>query len=178
MRLSAWSVGNSHGGQRFAGSCDSYFTQGQYTHVVWTKAGETCKFYKNGVQTDTTSCPTHVDLNELYTIGLVDNFFTGVIDEVSMYDFSVGDSDASAMYTATATANGASAMYLFNGNADDASGSNTGIIAGGITSCPDRCARFCCPSGHDVIHRFCCSSNWHPSSTQSGANIRYFVTSF
>ena len=70
-------------------------------------------------------------------IGKVDNFFTGVIDEVTLFDYGMGDSDAAATYTATATAGGATALYLFNGNADDASGTNHGVIAG-ATSVADR----------------------------------------
>jgi hypothetical protein len=77
--------GNGHGGTRFAGVVESYFEIGVYTHVVWSKAGEVCTFFNNGVLTDTTVCPTHVDLHDTYEIGHVDNFFTGVIDEVSLY---------------------------------------------------------------------------------------------
>jgi len=61
--------GNQHNGQRFAGVVDSYFTPNQYVHIVWTKAGQSCKFYRNGALTDTVVCPTHVDLHDLYEIG-------------------------------------------------------------------------------------------------------------
>jgi hypothetical protein len=40
----------------------------------------------------------------------VDNFFNGVIDEVSFFDFAVSARDAGAVYTATVTLDGASAV--------------------------------------------------------------------
>jgi hypothetical protein len=98
--------GNEHGGQRFAGVADNYFAAGQYTHVVWTKAGEVCNFYKNGAWTNTAVCPTHVDLHDTYTIGQVDNFFQGVIDEVQFYSFGVSAADAENMYSTGGGANG------------------------------------------------------------------------
>ena len=70
---------------------DNYFVFGQYTGVAWTKAGEVCKLYKNGEVTDVVTCPTHVDLHATYEIGHVDNFFTGVIDEVAFYAMAVGE---------------------------------------------------------------------------------------
>ena len=85
--------GNAHAGQRFAGVADNYFVFGQYTGVVWTKAGQECNLYKNGALTDTTTCPTHVDLHETYEIGHVDNFFNGVIDEVAFYTMALSDAE-------------------------------------------------------------------------------------
>ena len=80
--------GNNHGGLRFAGTVDNYFTLNRYTHIVWSKAGQVCKFYKNGGLTDTGVCPTHVDLHDTYEIGHVDIFwFQGVIDEVSFFSY-------------------------------------------------------------------------------------------
>jgi hypothetical protein len=90
--------GNLHDGQRFAGVVDNYFASGRYTHVVWSKGGEVCKFYKNGGLTDTTSCPTHVDLHKSYTIGLVDNYFTGIIDQVQFFSYALIDDDAARLY--------------------------------------------------------------------------------
>ena len=40
----------------------------------------------------------------------MDNFFNGVIDEVSFFDFAVSARDAGAVYTATVTPDGASAV--------------------------------------------------------------------
>jgi hypothetical protein len=104
--------GNEHGGQRFAGVADNYFVSGQYTHVVWTKAGQVCSFYKNGQLTDTTTCPTHVDLHETYEIGHVDNFFQGVIDEVSFYTSAMASGDVASMY-----AMASAGMMVFNAGA-------------------------------------------------------------
>jgi hypothetical protein len=81
--------GNMHAGVRFAGVADNYFEDSVYTHIVWAKIGQECTFYKNGALTETTVCPTHVDLHETYEVGHVDNFFTGVIDEVTFYTFPV-----------------------------------------------------------------------------------------
>jgi hypothetical protein len=77
----------------FPPPADNYFVFGQYTGVVWTKAGTECKLYKDGGLTDTTTCPTHVDLHETYEIGHVDNFFNGVIDEVAFYAMALSDDE-------------------------------------------------------------------------------------
>ena len=136
--------GNEHGGQRFAGVVDNYFANGRYTHVVWTKVGQVCRLYKNGGLTDTTVCPTHVDLHSSYEIGHVDNFFQGVIDEVSFYSFALTTEDIGPMYSLASSGmtvqNTAShlAKYLFNGNAQDASGFRNGIISGGTSLTADR----------------------------------------
>jgi hypothetical protein len=122
--------GNTHGGQRFAGVADNYFVSGEYTHVVWTKAGQECNFYKNGALTDTTVCPTHVDLHANYEIGHVDNFFQGVIDEVSLFQFALSEHDALAIYSMTATATPPGAYFLFDGTADDAAGYRHGTVSG------------------------------------------------
>jgi hypothetical protein len=95
--------GNQHGGQRFAGAVDVYFEVDQYTHVVWTKAGQLCKMYKNGQLTDTMTCPTHVDLHSTYSIGRVGRIgrifaFGGVIDEVSFYSYALTIDDMDRVY--------------------------------------------------------------------------------
>jgi hypothetical protein len=67
---------------------DSYFAPNQYVHIVWTKAGQECTFYKNGGVASTAICPTHVDLHDVYEIGHVDfYYFAGVIDEVAFYSY-------------------------------------------------------------------------------------------
>jgi hypothetical protein len=92
-------------GERFAGVVKSMFAANVYVHVVWTAtAGESNRFYKNGaVAPDGGTVPaaSSVDLHDSYTIGKVDNYFSGNIDAVAFYDFAVARRDVSALYTAT-----------------------------------------------------------------------------
>ena len=125
--------GNLHGGQRFAGVADNYFTSGVYTYVIWTKGGQDCTFYKNGASTDNTVCPTDVDLHETYDIGHVDNFFTGVIDEVAFYNYELSSDDAVDMFSASSAGMtwpsecpGSASAQMFKFNLDP-QGDNSGL---------------------------------------------------
>ena len=69
-----------------------------YSKLTCLVAGQVCKLYKNGGLTDTTVCPSHVDLHETYEIGHVDNWFQGVIDEVSFFSFALNEEDVGPIY--------------------------------------------------------------------------------
>ena len=94
-------------GTRFQGVLQQYFPVAevnQYQHVVWTKIGVESQFYKNGEKFgDVIAAPEHVQLSERYWIGRVDNYFTGTIDEVAIFDYGASAADVAALYTRTAT---------------------------------------------------------------------------
>ena len=76
---------------RRSGNIGVYWSLIYMTSWKFLQAGEVCKLYKNDEVTDVVTCPTHVGLHATYEIGHVDNFFTGVIDEVAFYAMAVGE---------------------------------------------------------------------------------------
>eukprot|EP01051_Picozoa_sp_SAG22_P014695 SAG22_NODE_1821_length_3512_cov_3.979197_1_plen_729_part_10 len=129
-----WDTRTTQGGDstRFAGVINSWFTADMYVHTVWTAApaGDNI-FYKNGAVTEdgTVAAAAHVDLHDSYTIGKVDNWFLGTIDEVSMYNVALAPGDVALMYAAGAVYSTV-ATYLFAGNADDTTGTAHGAVTG------------------------------------------------
>ena len=92
-------------GTRYAGVLNDYFPVAEvntYQHVVWTKIGTDYTFYKNGEQFDSVQpAAQNVQLSDNYWIGHVDNYFTGTIDEVGIYDYGLSAEDVAALYDAT-----------------------------------------------------------------------------
>jgi hypothetical protein len=70
----------------------------------------------------------------IYNIGRVDNFFTGVIDETSFYDFGISAHDALSIYSITQTATPPGSLFLFDGGAADAAGFSSGTVSGATLS--------------------------------------------
>ena len=71
--------------------------------VVVAVAGGDNTFYKNGeIPSDgTVAAAAHVDLHDTFTIGKVDNFFNGTIDDVAFYTMALSASDVGAIFAAT-----------------------------------------------------------------------------
>ena len=97
-------------GTRYAGVLNNYFPVAEvntYQHVVWTKLGTDYTFYKNGEQFDSVQpAAQNVQLSDNYWIGHVDNYFTGTIDEVGIYDYGLSAEDVAALYDATSVLGG------------------------------------------------------------------------
>ena len=97
-------------GTRYAGVLNNYFPVAEvntYQHVVWTKLGTDYTFYKNGEQFDSVQpAAQNVQLSDNYWIGHVDNYFTGTIDEVGIFDYGLSAEDVAALYDVTSVPTG------------------------------------------------------------------------
>ena len=96
-------------GTRFAGVIAAWFETDTYVHTVWTAgSGGSNTFYNNGeIPGDgVTDAASNVDLHDTYTIGRVDNFFSGTIDEVAFYTMELSSSDVSAIFAAQSDGGG------------------------------------------------------------------------
>ena len=84
-------------GTRYAGVLQNYFPVAEvnvYQHVVWTKRGSNYYFYKAGdlySPGGTQPAATNVQLSDNYWVGHVDNYFTGTIDEVQVWQAAASD---------------------------------------------------------------------------------------
>ncbi|WP_330924187.1 LamG-like jellyroll fold domain-containing protein [Candidatus Sororendozoicomonas aggregata] len=72
---------------RYSGVIPGYFVSGQWTHVAWVKKENDYFFYKDGVlQRRVTGIADYLTDKGEFTIGKVDNSFTGEIDDVQFYN--------------------------------------------------------------------------------------------
>ncbi len=75
---------------RFSGYIPGYFSTGQWTHVTWVKKANDYFFYKDGIlQQQVTGISSKVTPKTNLMIGKVDNFFTGELDDVQVYNASL-----------------------------------------------------------------------------------------
>ena len=113
---------------RVSGVEAGFFALDTYVHVVWVREGQNLHFYKNGVlQADRPLGVPNVDLHALYNIGRVDNFFTGNIDQVGLYDYALG-ADEIARNTDTFFPAGGCAADTGSAGCCGETGSGDGVV--------------------------------------------------
>ena len=127
------------GSTRFDMLVDDFFTVNAWVHVAWVKNGTTYTIYKNGVQVTTATAPASVLLpNANFTIGKLDNFFAGTLDEVRIWNTARTAQEINNNISATLNGNetGLAAYYTFNQGVPG--GSNTSInTVANLTSTPN-----------------------------------------
>jgi gliding motility-associated-like protein len=127
------------GSTRFDMLVDDFFTVNAWVHVAWVKNGTTYTIYKNGVQVTTATAPASVLLpNANFTIGKLDNFFAGTLDEVRIWNTARTAQEINDNISATLNGNetGLAAYYTFNQGVPG--GSNTSInTVANLTSTPN-----------------------------------------
>ena len=70
-----------------AQTADNFFTLNTWTHVAWVKDGTSYKLYRNGVLNLTVPAPAVFNVNNnYYWLGRVDNFLSGNLDEVRIWN--------------------------------------------------------------------------------------------
>jgi hypothetical protein len=77
-------------GNHFLGWIDNFFeTTEEWVHVTWVKKGTEYRFYRNGKLLTTQPAPEQFfcNKNTLYWIGRVENFWSGKIAEVSIWNY-------------------------------------------------------------------------------------------
>ena len=94
---------------------ESFFSVGEYVHVVWVKDltqhsryAHEYRFYKNGEPVSTTEAPDSVILSPRYLIGAVAaqdplQGFVGTIDDVRFYDRALSDAEVATLFHDTST---------------------------------------------------------------------------
>jgi gliding motility-associated-like protein len=117
-----------NGSTRYDMLVDNFFIANTWVHVAWVKNGTTYTIYKNGVQAATATAPSSVLLpNANFTIGKLDNFFAGTLDEVRIWNTARTAQEITDNMSATLNGNetGLRAYYTFNQGTPD--GTNTSI---------------------------------------------------
>jgi gliding motility-associated-like protein len=113
---------------RYLSQIDNFFTLNNWVHVAWVKTGSTFVIYKNGVQVGTRTAPASVNLpNANFWIGRVDNYLSGSMDEVRVWNTARTAQQILAGLQIELVGNegGLAAYYNFNQGA--AGGANSGI---------------------------------------------------
>ena len=127
------------GSTRFDMLVDNFFAANTWVHVAWVKNGTTYTLYKNGVQVSTRTAPSSVLLpNANFTIGKLDNWFAGTLDEVRIWNTARTAQEITDNMSATLNGNetGLRAYYTFNQGIPG--GSNSSInTAANLTSTPN-----------------------------------------
>jgi gliding motility-associated-like protein len=117
-----------NGSTRYDMLVNNFFTANTWVHVAWVKNGTTYTIYRNGVEVDTRTAPSSVLLpNANFTIGKLDNFFAGTLDEVRIWNTARTAQEITDNMSATLNGNetGLRAYYTFNQGTPD--GTNTSI---------------------------------------------------
>src|SRR6267378_1286830 len=116
-----------------------------WTHVALTYDGDTMTVYANGANVGSTSFSGTIDdSGESFTIGGRSGglFFTGLIDEVEVFDRGLSADEITAIYTAggagkcracTPAPGGMAGWWPGNGNTADVIGHNDGTLQNGAT---------------------------------------------
>ena len=105
------------GSTRYDMLVNNFFTANTWSHVAWVKNGTTYTIYKNGVQVDTRTAPSNVLLpNANFTIGKLDNYFAGTLDEVRIWNTARTAQEIAENMSASLNGNevGLKAYYTFN----------------------------------------------------------------
>jgi len=127
------------GSTRFDMLVDNFFAANTWVHVAWVKNGTTYTLYKNGVQVSTRTAPASVLLpNANFTIGKLDNWFAGTLDEVRIWNTARTAQEITDNMSATLNGNetGLRAYYTFNQGIPG--GSNTSInTVANLTTTPN-----------------------------------------
>ena len=127
------------GSTRFDMLVDNFFAANTWVHVAWVKNGTTYTLYKNGVQVSTRTAPSSVLLpNANFTIGKLDNWFAGTLDEVRIWNTARTAQEITDNMSSTLNGNetGLRAYYTFNQGIPG--GSNTSInTVANLTSTPN-----------------------------------------
>ncbi len=106
-----------NGSTRYDMLVNNFFTANTWVHVAWVKNGTTYTIYKNGVQVDTRTAPSNVLLpNANFTIGKLDNYFAGTLDEVRIWNTARTAQEITDNMSASLNGNevGLKAYYTFN----------------------------------------------------------------
>lgn len=118
---------------------NNFFTANTWVHVAWVKNGTTYTVYKNGVQVSTRIAPSSLLLpNANFTIGKLDNFFAGTLDEVRIWNTARTAQEITDNLSVSLNGNetGLKAYYTFNQGAP--AGNNTAINAvANLTTTPN-----------------------------------------
>jgi gliding motility-associated-like protein len=127
------------GATRYDMLVNNFFTANTWVHVAWVKNGTTYTIYKNGVQAATATAPSSVLLpNANFTIGKLDNFFAGTLDEVRIWNTARTAQEITDNMSATLNGNetGLKAYYTFNQG--EPGGTNSSITTvSNLTSTPN-----------------------------------------
>lgn len=82
-------------GKRFADKLGSFFEKNQWVHITWVKRGDKYEFYRNGQLFAERPAPAEFyHSNTSYWIGRVDNFWTGEVAEVRVWNVALHPSEA------------------------------------------------------------------------------------
>jgi gliding motility-associated-like protein len=127
------------GATRYDMLVNNFFTANTWVHVAWVKNGTTYTIYKNGVQAATATAPSSVLLpNANFTIGKLDNFFAGTLDEVRIWNTARTVQEIADNMSATLNGDetGLKAYYTFNQG--EPGGTNSSITTvSNLTSTPN-----------------------------------------
>lgn len=117
-------------------SVPNFFTANKWTHVAWVKNGSNFIFYKDGVQVATMQAEATLRYsNEHFTIGKLDNFLNGSIDEVRIWNTVRTANQISSTFLTDLIGNEAGLVAYYNFNQGTAGGNNSGIsILNNLTS--------------------------------------------
>ncbi len=74
-----------------------------WTHFVFVYDGAQSKIYKNGVLLSTAALTVNtLNNNNIFTLGLTEqgaqNYFSGVIDDLKIYNYAISDADATSLF--------------------------------------------------------------------------------
>ena len=120
----------------------NFFVTNEWTHVAWVKNGTTYYIYRNGNLMGSYAGPAQVNVPGPYTMGKVDNFFAGSLDEIRVWNVArTGDQIRLNMFNKSLANNssGLLAYYRCNEGAGSTlsnSCTNTSGIDGTLTSSP------------------------------------------
>ncbi|MFM7016252.1 MAG: LamG-like jellyroll fold domain-containing protein [Bacteroidota bacterium] len=120
------------GGTRYDMLVDNVFVANTWVHVAWVKSGTNYKVYKNGVQIASRNAPATVLLpNANFTIGKLDNYFNGTLDEVRIWNTARSTQEITDNMSTSLTGNepGLKAYYTFNQGAPGGINSSISTIS-------------------------------------------------
>jgi gliding motility-associated-like protein len=127
------------GATRYDMLVNNFFSANTWVHVAWVKNGTTYTIYKNGVQAATATAPSSVLLpNANFTIGKLDNFFAGTLDEVRIWNTARTVQEIADNMSATLNGDetGLKAYYTFNEGVPGGTNSSITTVSN-LTSTPN-----------------------------------------
>ena len=72
---------------RYDGNINNFFSTNTWTHVTWVKKGSQYLIYRNGIHRHTRSgIPDNIHTKSQTSVGKVDNYFRGELDDIQVYD--------------------------------------------------------------------------------------------
>ncbi|MEO0038852.1 MAG: hypothetical protein RIQ59_2063 [Bacteroidota bacterium] len=98
-----------------------------WSHIALVKLGTTFSVYVNGALSFTFPAPLAINITGPYNLGVVDNYFGGLIDEVRFWSTSRTASEIASNMNINLTGSETGLVNYYNFNQGIAEGNNTGL---------------------------------------------------